>query len=96
MKEITDEQVYQAIRNAVGRTDTRYVGMKALYDELRVVLNKNIPLWFFHGKIWKMYTEKKLTLSPSSAISAEVRKYAIERKYLYYYVYTWNITKKGE
>lgn len=79
MIEITDEQIIEAISNASSNFKFGQVDMKMVYDELRALIGKNIPLWVFQTKIWKMKMERKLDLSRGSSALSRTAKYGIYR-----------------
>jgi len=87
MVDLDDDKVIEAIKNAVGSKSLgNYTDVKAVYDELRSLLGKNIPLWRLQTNLWKMYQADKIRLAKASTVNARARKYGIHRGFLYFYV----------
>lgn len=97
MIEITDEQIIEAISNASSNFEFGQVDMKMVYDELRALIGKNIPLWVFQTKIWKMNMERKLDLARGSSVFSRTEKYGIHRSGgIYMYIYNLQRLRDAE
>ncbi|MHA1333267.1 MAG: hypothetical protein ACTSPL_04230 [Candidatus Odinarchaeia archaeon] len=87
--EISDEDVIKAIKNATGsQSHDGWVNIKSLYDELRYLLKREIPLYVVQCKLWEMYRRGKIRLTRSSklVLDKEKLKYAIKRDAIYFYL----------